>query len=123
MRAHGWARAAGLQSLGEGIGQAIGVGGATWVLAKFLDAVGLGKFEQALFPLNHIIDQLNALARQVTETKNLVEVGIQATEHSQYNELVADPWNYNANAVAAKAGETGRVLLAGRGRLGEPATE
>ena len=80
----------GLTSLGSGLAQSIGVGAGTWVLAKFLDAVGLGKFADALFPLNHIIDQLNAIAAQVTAVKTLVEEGIQATEQSQYNELVAN---------------------------------
>ncbi len=79
----------GLTSLGEGVFQAVAGGGASWVLAKFLDAVGLGKIRDALFPLYHIVDQLNEIAAQVTAVKGLVEEGIQATEQSQYNQLVA----------------------------------
>jgi hypothetical protein len=79
----------GLSSLGEGLGQTIGGAGVNFVLAEFLDAVGLGRFKDFLFPIGHMIDQLNAIAAQVTVVKGLVEQGIQATEFSQYNDLVS----------------------------------
>ena len=79
----------GLSSLGQGIFQAIGGGGASWAFSQFLNAVGLGKLADALFPLYHIVDQLNQIAAQVTAVKSLVETGIRATEHSQYNQLVS----------------------------------
>jgi hypothetical protein len=79
----------GLSSIGEGVAQTIGGAGVNWVFAKFLDAVGLGKFKDFLFPIGHMIDQLNAIAAQVTAVKGLVEQGIQATELSQYSGLVA----------------------------------
>ncbi len=80
----------GLSSLGVGVAQGLGVSGANWVLAQFLQAVGLGKFADFLFPINHMIDQLNAIAAQVTAVKGLVEQGIRAIEQSHYDELVAN---------------------------------
>ncbi len=79
----------GLSSLGVGVAEGLGVAGANWVLAKFLDAVGLGKFADFLFPITKMINQLNAIAAQVTAVKGLVEQNILATEHGQYNQLVA----------------------------------
>ena len=79
----------GLKTLGQGVVSGIGAAGGTWVLAKFLEAVGLGKFADVLCPVCHMIDQLDAIAAQVTVVKGLVEKGIQATEQSQYNQLVA----------------------------------
>ena len=101
----------GLSSLGVGVAEGLGVAGANWVLAKFLDAVGLGKFADFLFPITKMINQLNAIAAQVTAVKGLVEQNILATEHGQYNQLVAsirgvqsnigtlwDDMTYEANA-------------------------
>lgn len=79
----------GLSSLGQGVGQSIGGAGFEWALAKFLEAVGLPGYEKFVSPITYMIKQLDAIAGQVTQVKGLVEVGIQATEHSQYNEQVA----------------------------------
>ena len=90
----------GLSSLGQGIFQAVGGGGASWAFSQFLNAVGLGKLADALFPLYHIVDQLNEIAAQVTAVKSLVETGIQATEHSQYNQLVSRVSNIDGDVSA-----------------------
>lgn len=80
----------GFKQLGIGALQGIGSAGAQWVLAKFLDAVGLGRFAEFITPMAAVVDKLNAIAKQVTVVEGQVEVGIQATEQSQYDQLVSD---------------------------------
>jgi hypothetical protein len=79
----------GLTALGQGVAQGIGSAGGTWILAKFFEAIGLGKVADVLCPTCHIEAQLDAIAAQVALVKNLVEQGIQATEQSHYDQLVA----------------------------------
>jgi hypothetical protein len=79
----------GLTSLGIGVAQGIGVNALDWALSKFLDAVGLPGYERFISPISYMIKQLDAISKEVTQVKGLVETGIQATEHAQYNQLVS----------------------------------
>ena len=79
----------GLTSLGLGVAQGIGVNVLDWALSKFLEAVGLPDYEKFISPISYMIKQLDAISKEVTQVKGLVETGIVATEFAQYNDLVS----------------------------------
>jgi hypothetical protein len=82
--------AGGFDALGSSMFEAIASGGAGWILSQFLEAVGLNKFKDFLFPTQYMIQQLGAISKQLTVVQGLVEANIQATAQSRYSELAAD---------------------------------